>query len=101
MKLDLELTVERFFAVPPLTDSPGLLHHLGRISEDARNVDCVTLTCELQAPFRGLYYLRKTFFCSGQFEDIEVIVQDVFLTPPKTFRVPDCSPPMIKKSLSA
>ena len=49
MKLNLELTVERFFAVPPLTDSPGFLHHLGRISKDARNVDSGTLTCELQA----------------------------------------------------
>ena len=62
IKLNLEWAVERFFAVPPLTDSPGLLHHLGRISEDARNVDCCTLTCELQAPSRGLYYFRKSSF---------------------------------------
>ena len=62
MKLNLELTVERFFAVPPLTDSPGLLHHLGRISEDARNVDGGILTCKLQASSRGLYYFRKSSF---------------------------------------
>ena len=54
--------MKRFFTVPPLTDSPGLLHHLGRISEDARNVDCVTLTCELQAPSRGLFLFPKIYF---------------------------------------
>ena len=42
--------MKRFFAVSPLTDSPGLLHHLGKISEDAGNIGGGTLTCELQAP---------------------------------------------------
>ena len=75
MKLHLELrsTVERLFAVPPFTVSPGLLHHLGRISEDARNFDVGTLTCELQAPSRGLYYFRKSFFVKGDLRTLRLL----------------------------